>query len=388
MDIAIGLLIVAVATIIIWKSGESFGSASDFLGRNLSDGVKGATINAIGSSMPELLTTFFFLFILKNADGFAAGLGTTVGSAVFNAVVIPFVVGMSVFFKYKNDKLKFSKKVIFRDGIALILINILLLIIVKHSSDGGFSGLSWKEGGVLMIFYIFYLVYLFAKMDKSDKKDIDKNKQQDKIEKDNNKIVMLKSMVTLNFLEIFVGNNNITNKKAWSLLLFSMIIMSAGCYGLVEASIYLGGALGVKTFVVSVIIVAAATSVPDTYLSYKDASKGNYDDSISNAFGSNIFDIGFAIGFPVFVFGLMYGDIHLTAVEEHNISELLVLLLVITVAVFVIFIAGKGLTMFKLLMLFSLYLLFVSVVLLKAFEVGNSEHISKLLYSISMYFEF
>ena len=43
-----------------------------------------------------------------------------------------------------------------------------------------------------------------------------------------------------------------------------------------------------------VIIAAAATSVPDTILSIKDARKGNYNDAISNALGSNIFDICFA----------------------------------------------------------------------------------------------
>ena len=35
--------------------------------------------------------------------------------------------------------------------------------------------------------------------------------------------------------------------------------------------------------IVAVIIAAAATSVPDTILSIKDAKKGNYNDAISNA---------------------------------------------------------------------------------------------------------
>ena len=45
--------------------------------------------------------------------------------------------------------------------------------------------------------------------------------------------------------------------------------------------------------VVVIIIAVAANSVPDTILSVKDAIKGNYNDAISNAIGSNVFDIGF-----------------------------------------------------------------------------------------------
>ena len=58
--------------------------------------------------------------------------------------------------------------------------------------------------------------------------------------------------------------------------------------------------------IIAVIIAAAATSVPDTILSVKDALKGNYNDAISNAIGSNVFDIGFALGFPVLMFSILY----------------------------------------------------------------------------------
>ena len=78
-----------VSCFIIWRSAAGFEIASDYLGRKLSHGIKGATINAIASSMPEFLSSFFFLFYLKDVNGFSGGLGITAGSSIFNLLVIP-----------------------------------------------------------------------------------------------------------------------------------------------------------------------------------------------------------------------------------------------------------------------------------------------------------
>jgi cation:H+ antiporter len=56
---------VLISTWMIAKACDGFEVAADYLGRNLSEGVKGASINAIGSSMPELFATFVFLFIFN-----------------------------------------------------------------------------------------------------------------------------------------------------------------------------------------------------------------------------------------------------------------------------------------------------------------------------------
>ncbi len=374
--------------LVIWKSGEGFESASDYLGRNLSDGVKGATINAVGSSLPELLTTIFFLFILKNAEGFAAGLGTTAGSAVFNAVIIPFIVMMGIYFKFNKSEIIISRKVILRDGIALIIVNILLLIVVKSKLDGDTSfSLTWREGAGLMVFYIFYLGFLFFKMDKSDKNKIEPLiLEKDKIPS-RTKMEIFRSLRKFHFEKAFVGHGSITTTRAWLLLIFSMSVMSAGCYGLAEASIMLGEALDIPIFIVSVIIAAAATSVPDTFLSYKDAMKGNYDDSISNAFGSNVFDIGFAVGFPVLLFGLMYGNIQLDTEVQQDISKLLVLLLLITIAVFLIFISSNKLTIKKVFLIFLFYIVFIIVVLAMSGNSPYMTYLSDFLLKISVFFK-
>ena len=66
MVILIPVILIIISCIIIAKASNGFDVSSEYLGRNLSDGVRGATINAIASSMPELLTTIFFLILLQD----------------------------------------------------------------------------------------------------------------------------------------------------------------------------------------------------------------------------------------------------------------------------------------------------------------------------------
>lgn len=385
MEILVSLLLMAITSFLIWKSGEGFEVASDYLGRNLSNGVKGATINAIGSSLPELLTTIFFLFIMRNSEGFASGLGTTAGSAVFNAVIIPFIVGITAFRMYKKSNFTFSRKVIIRDGLALLLVDVLLIIMVK-GGIGSTKGLNWVEGLILMLFYLVYLGYLFFSMDKKELEhhEFVENVIEAKPKRTSKEFI--NAVLKLNFAEAFVGHHVIDNKRAWTLLIFSMLVMSLSCYWLAEASIMFGESINVPVYIVSIVIASAATSVPDTFLSYKDAKKGNYDDSISNAFGSNVFDIGFAVGFPVMLYGLIYGDIIIDGSVEKDISELLMLLLIITVVVFVTFLSSNKLSISKLVFLLLLYVVFILIVVGEIMNIPFVSEISEWLYNLSNYF--
>ena len=93
----LSLLIITASCLVIWRSSHGFEVASDYLGRKFPLGIKGATLNAIASSMPEFLTTMFFLFYLRDSDGFSGGLGVTSGSALFNLLIIPALVVIMLF---------------------------------------------------------------------------------------------------------------------------------------------------------------------------------------------------------------------------------------------------------------------------------------------------
>ena len=182
MGIAIPLLLIFFTCLFIWRACDGFEVASDYIGRNLSEGVRGGTINAISSSIPELLTTLIALFVLADKDGFAIGIGTTAGSALFNGMVIPAVcllavVGIAIRGKVQNS-VKVSTKVILRDGLFLIVAEVLLIFTLNGSK------LYWWQGFLLLVFYGIYFSYMVSSMKKGGstgglEEDEDEDEEED-----------------------------------------------------------------------------------------------------------------------------------------------------------------------------------------------------------------
>ncbi|PTX61479.1 cation:H+ antiporter [Kordia periserrulae] len=369
---ALGLII--ITCIVIWRACDGFEMASDYLGRNLKDGIKGATINAIGSSLPELFTTLFFLFVLKDKDGFSGGIGTTAGSAVFNAMIIPAVVIMAVIGKGIVDRIQISKKVIKRDGISLILCEIVLILLISDTT------LDWYHGLTLMILYVIYITYMLVSQGKGSVDD----DYEASANGGNRAVAFFRG----DFATTVLGNGTMNRKKAWLLLLISIFFIGIACYWLVEACEQFGNAVNMPVYFVSVILASAATSVPDTIISWKDAMKGNYDDAVANALGSNIFDICFALGLPLFLFTIINGPITISNDTLENISQLRVLLLIITIIAFFVYLLPKAIKKSHGYFLITLYVLFVVYIVCKGMdsELAIISSISNLLSSISEVF--
>lgn len=369
--ILFSLTLIIICCIIIWRASDGFELASQYIGRNLNDGVRGATINAIGSSMPELLTTFFFLFILKDKDGFAGGIGTTAGSAIFNAMIIPAAVILVVIFKGVTNKVEVSRKVILRDGIALLLCEIILIFLI------GGDTLTWVHGFVLMLLYFAYAIFMFGTM-KPKAADLEELPIENDEAPANEESSFYNNLITLNLSPIFI-KNEINIKNSWTLLIAATIVIGIACLFLVKSCEWLGDALNIPIYFIAVILASAATSVPDTVLSMKDAEKGNYDDAVSNALGSSIFDICFALGFPLFLFTLLYGPIEMSTATVENVAELRILLLVITSIAFILFLSVKKMGLKSALILISLYLAFTLFIIGESIEHPTAEAISQFL---------
>lgn len=371
--IILSLFFITLCCVIIWRSSDGFETASEYLGRNLSEGVRGATINAIGSSMPELFTTLFFLFILKDKDGFAGGIGTTAGSAIFNGMIIPAVVILIVVLKRINSSVTISRKVLLRDGIALLLCELVLIFLI------GGNTLTWVHGAILMALYAAYAVYML----KSMKKNIGNEEENDvEEEEDIEDKGFFYNLFTLNLEPIFI-KSELQSKNAWTLLVASMVIISSACFLLVKSCEWLGDSMGIPIYFIAVVLASAATSVPDTILSMKDAQKGNYDDAVSNALGSNIFDVCFALGFPLFLFTIIYGPIEMSPETVQNVSELRILLFILTFIAFIIYISTSKLGSMSAFLLLLIYVAFTLFILGKSIDAGFSNEISMFLNSIN-----
>ena len=379
MIILLSIFLIAVCCVIIWRASDGFEAASEYLGRNLTDGVRGATINAIGSSMPELFTTLFFLFVLKDKDGFAGGIGTTAGSAIFNGMIIPAVVILVVVMRGLTRHVEVSRKVLLRDGISLLIAELVLIVLL------GGTTLDWWHGLVLMGVYALYSIYLLRSMKGSESNE-EEDEEEEEEEEDDAPGSFFKNVITLN-LEPLIVKGPINSRSAWSLLILAMVVIGSACLLLVKSCEWLGDSLEIPIYFIAVILASAATSVPDTILSMKDAQKGNYDDAVSNALGSNIFDVCFALGFPLFLFTIIYGPITMSPDTVVNVSELRILLFILTLIAFIIYIAKRKMSTMSAFLLLLIYGVFTLFILGKSVESSATNEISTWLNSINAFID-
>jgi len=356
VEITISFLLIALSSFIIWRSTDGFELASDFLGRRLTKGIKGATINAVASSMPEFLSTIFFLFYLKDANGFSGGIGITGGSAVFNILVIPIAIYFVLYFTKGIKKIPIARKTFLRDGVILFMMTGFVAWVVNSPK------LHWWHGALLTAPYLAYLTYLFI----THKKIVGKGDDFEYTPKDEK--IRFMDFPMFNLERFVLRGKAIRVTNAWWLLMVSILVMVAGAWILVYATDRLGEELGIPILFVSVILAAAASSIPDTMISIRDAKKGNYEDAFSNALGSNIFDISFALGFPLLIYTLLNGAIAMEISITKASTDIWTSLLVITGLTVFIFTIGQKYTLIKALLLVIIYLGFILFV---AIEVMN-----------------
>ncbi|TNE48919.1 MAG: sodium:calcium antiporter [Deltaproteobacteria bacterium] len=371
IDIAFYLGLIVVASVLISYACDTFENASRFIGTGLPPGLRGATINAIGSSLPELFTTFFLLFVFHDQDGFSGGIATCAGSAIFNAVVIPGLCIINVLFfgvrikgrMERVESISIQRRGFMRDAFFFIVSELVLIFFLSGST------LEWWMGGVLIGLYSLYVMYLYWEYRAHKAKgEVEEDDDDDDDEEDEEPSGWISAIVTLNFRWMLYGTKEMNKQRAWVLLAIGAIAIAIPCHWLAHACVGMAKALNVPVFFTTVILAAAATSVPDTIISIRDARQGDYDDAVSNALGSNIFDINVALGLPLMMYGLVYGSVKLQsagamanagASSVAAVQELRILLLLLTVLIVAIFLIGRTMGKLKAVLLFSLYGVFV-----------------------------
>ena len=365
------LALITVASVVIMYASDTFESASSYLGRNMAAGIKGATINAAGSSMPELLTTAVFLFVYQDLDGFSAGVATAAGSAVFNGLIIPALcIFVVVIWGTKKDGVKSKVRYIevdsqnvLRDGIWLVIGEVMLIVFLGNTT------LTWVTGALLLACYVGYFLHLMyhnQKYRSAPKEDEAEDETPEKTSK-------LRAILTFDFNTLFFDGKLYTTGSAWTVLSAAIVVLGAACLLLAKAVIESAEALSIPTYFTAVILAAAATSVPDTVLSVKDARNGLYDDAISNALGSNIFDICVSLGLPLLAYSLLFGEVSLSAVEGESAAQVQVLrivLLWVTVAVISLFLMGRKAGIGKATIMLLIYGAWMTWIADSAFELG------------------
>ena len=272
----INSMIVAIPMIVIMSwvvsvASDKLGDVLHILGIKLRipSTVRGATFDAIASSFPEFATAMIAVLVYKEFTD--VGVPTIAGSGIFNVLLIP----MASILAFKGViALKVEKENVYRDMFFYLLSLIVLGVSVYIGEFNFITGI------LLVAVYAFYILFL-QKQTKAHQAFL-ATKEDDEDEEE--------------FEDL-----------PYSKIIFWVLITMAAIWVSVDGIIVSAGVvaefLSIPKFITSVIIIAAATSIPDTFLSIKSAKRGDADGAIANAVGSNIFDICICLGLPMIVGG-------------------------------------------------------------------------------------
>lgn len=287
----------------------------------MSSDAAGATLLAAGSSAPEFFTAFIAVFGLTGGGDIAdVGTGTIVGSAVFNILVI---IGAAAL--YKAVKLQWQPVV--RDMIFYILTIIMLLVAFSDGKIVLFEAIS---------FVLVYGVYVWTVVKWRKWLKYDDIAVQEEVETKVRKGLGLASYRLLNL----VIPDPRTKPK---LYVWAFLLAIAGIGGLsfvlVDQVIVIADVLGINATFLALTVVAAGTSVPDMIGSMVVAKQGRGDMAVSNAVGSNVFNILFGLGIPWMLVLVFSKDS--VAVGTANLTSSVLLLLATVIAIIFLLIVRK-----------------------------------------------
>ncbi|HKJ40926.1 MAG TPA: calcium/sodium antiporter [Sunxiuqinia sp.] len=250
----------------------------------LSHDAAGATLMAIGSSAPELFVALFS--VLKPGDHEAIGIGSIVGSALFNLLAIGGIVALA-------RKSVLTWQPVLRD---IIFYFIAVALLLWGIFDGSFS--VWNALAFLAI-YVIYVVAVVNWRKLFPYKDVDYEPEKPSEDcTENGKANLLDKALCFLF----------PNAENYYLVFLISIALIAGLsWVLVEAAIHVSLLLDVPESIVALTVLAVGTSVPDLISSLIVARQGRGDMAMSNAIGSNIFDILVGLGLPFLIAMTIYG---------------------------------------------------------------------------------
>ena len=307
-----------VSTVIIWAGAILLESSSERLAAyyGLPAAVQGAVIVAIGSSFPELWSV---VAATIQHGAFDLGVGAIVGSAIFNVLVIPALASLA-----GENTVEVNREIVYKEAqfymlaVAVIIITFALAVIYNPGNGGLVGEINRPLAAIPLLLYGLYVFIQY--LDASD------------------------------YIADEVSGVNVG--RQWLALLAGLALIVVGVEILVEAAVGFGEVFDTPSFLWGLTVVAAATSIPDAFVSVRTAKTGSDVTSVANVLGSNTFDLLVAVPVGVLIAGVasvnfaaavpMFGFLTLATVmlftflrTDYELTELESYVLLATYAFFV-----------------------------------------------------
>lgn len=252
---------------------------------NLPNNVAGASLMAMGSSAPELSIALFAVF--RGGQHGDVGIGTIVGSAVFNILVIT---GASALVR----PVQITWKVASRDCLVYACSILMLLVVFE---DGQITAL---ESSAFLLLYAAYIFLLFQwnsffpeEVEELD--PVEALKEAHHLETQKPSLWGRLNHAVTTLIGWMTGDARHSYIRAF---IVSIVLISGLSWLLVDHAVLFANALQIPPVIVALTILAAGTSAPDLISSMIVAKQGRGDMAVSNAVGSNVFDILIGLGVP------------------------------------------------------------------------------------------
>lgn len=302
MSILLDFCLLCFGFFLLTKGADYFieNSASFAEEKGISPHVVGVTIVAFGTSLPELLVSIISSF----QDYNDLALGNIVGSNISN---IGLVLAVSTFiFYYVLGTNIVPEKDANNDSYVMVLAVFLLFIFASDNL------ISVSEGLIFFLLYLFYIYWLYKRSSNEPVEEVEES-------------------------------------TSFTFLLGGLIGLLFGAQITVNAAVSIAEAMGVSEIVIGLSVVAIGTSLPELAGTVSAARMGHKEIAVGNVIGSNIANIFLVMG--------VLAMINPIAVEQFVIERTLPLLILLTIATFVMI--RIPLTRLGGTILFSFFLLFL-----------------------------
>lgn len=296
------------------------------------------------SSAPELSVSMISLFLAikaNDAEMFAQiasmGPGAVIGSALFSVL---FIVWASAWYCKKP----LTRHSVTRDMGYYILAIVVLYTVLMDKMVYRY------EAAILLWLYILY-TYIVSKRPQISKylplsepthitTEQIQEKEEELIKIHHLPWTLWNAGPKLIDYVFFETNTTIRNRKLWSNVGIAIILVILSSYIMVDYADQLAQLRHIPQVIIALTILAAGTSVPDLLASVKTAREWYGDMAITNAIGSNVFDVLGNLGITWVVSSIFTAWLPV-AVDTNNLNSSIYLLIASSVTLLLVLFAIK-----------------------------------------------
>lgn len=264
MDILLWVGVLALSLFGLIKSADYFTEYSEKIGLllGMSSFIVGATIVAIGTSLPELVSSLFAL----QAGEASFVVDNIVGSNIANALLILGIAGVVA---KKGLKMTTS------------LIDVDLPFFFMSMAVFGYFALdkviSLQEGIALLVFFVIFVIY---------------NIKSEPDEDDGDEMAEL--------TDTYKGERKNIGKYT-VIIIASIAVLSVSAKFMIDSILTLSELLKISSSTLTITVVAFGTSLPEILTSVAAVRRGNHGMAVGNVLGSNTFNLLLIAGIPALI---------------------------------------------------------------------------------------